>query len=616
MNAAAGGGRPRGLRFSRRDPAESLRLKPSSIPEDSFSSSSSFSPSYSSFSSSSSSFSSLAAASIPQTRGSAERNASRLSPELRCAGRRLPEDASRRLRLLRSPSFSEGEDAHSDAGRDYAKRRPRAAEAREYKRLRRGRDAETALREGGDERFGGRREEKKEDGRQTAFYAALQEGVFAQRLWRVIDPSGPWLLKCRGFEEELGEDSRRRLDFAGATGRDHHEAREEERQEDEEAEREEDEEEETQALSGESATDAEESNLAAGLASFALSSAALVRRVSSLLCSASAASTSIQIASAEPAGAADESPPCERVLVLSEVIEGILPLRVRLPLSLLSQSAAVLRQQLFLPSLALLAVFQRELAQLHAKVFPAASAAEEEGARGEEALAKRIRKAVAVEFLAPALRVAGESAAASALAPLLPSRDLTTSLTTPQRAPSPCAAEATSPETPTWPAELFRWTRPTAAAYSALTAALLPPPCRADVYSVFSSKAASFGSLDFSASLAPAAPSSLAPAAPSSFALRRDERKVEKARPPASGVAVERHAPLTKPADLFAAAAYPPRVAVERVEADGDTLSRPKAEIPAMRIVVPSLETRRRDTGGRGRGLTLAASEKSLQTKT
>nr|CEL65381.1 TPA: hypothetical protein BN1204_012310 [Neospora caninum Liverpool] len=356
----------------------------------------------------------------------------------------------------------------------------------------------------------------------TALYEAFQDGAsFAQMPWRVLDASQPWLLKGR-----LGA-ACERTELASEEGRLENRSRSPSWSSSREA----------TGASGLDAGRRDENDSwkllllltdcrfcwAAGFAAadlarlqtsslspaaFAISAEALPRLLYRLLLSRpSPKSLSIQVVSSSslssPSSASSSLPssasksfPCdardpafEKELVVSALLDGVLPVRFRLPLSLLPQASPLLRQQLYLPCLALLRLYQSLLLRLQSQLLSRASAGqlseEETAARAEATLTQLIQREVDARLCPvtafPDPETPGDSLSARHVEVLTfspwPSIDIAQACRC-LRGDAPLSQnEAFAEQGCETAPPASDWTMPTAVAYFALTRRLLPPRC-------------------------------------------------------------------------------------------------------------------------------------------
>ncbi|EPT31116.1 hypothetical protein TGME49_220175 [Toxoplasma gondii ME49] len=200
----------------------------------------------------------------------------------------------------------------------------------------------------------------------------------------------------------------------------------------------------------------------------------------------SAAACSLPTASLEPE--------CGRQLVLSALLDGILPLRFVFPLPCLPAASSLLRQQLFLPFFSLLRVYESLLFRLQTQVLslanadcqPAAATDTHAEAKLIQQVLREIASQVSASFLVPRENpqetLAGNLHTVSEVA-RVPQIDLTQPLRSPppRAASEPRVCEA-SPEPEAAGNARFaafpECSRLTAAAYFATTREFLPPRCR------------------------------------------------------------------------------------------------------------------------------------------
>ncbi|KYK63255.1 hypothetical protein TGPRC2_220175 [Toxoplasma gondii TgCatPRC2] len=391
--------------------------------------------------------------------------------------------------------------------------------------------------------------EKKEQARvlnRAALYEVFQDGgSFAQMPWRVLDASQPWLLKARlsaagekaasmDREEKAVDETRfsssqpsaelsatpGSLSFASETSTPECE-REGERGEDGARK-----DGESWALvllltdcrfcwgAGFTAEDLarlHQTSSPATAAFLAISTEVLPRTLYNLLISRSSTkSVSIQVVSSPcpslsssplPSSAAACSlptaslePECGRQLVLSALLDGILPLRFVFPLPCLPAASSLLRQQLFLPFFSILRVYESLLFRLQTQVLslanadcqPAAATATHAEAKLIQQVLREIASQVSASFLVPRENaqetLAGNLHTVSEVA-RVPQIDLTQPLRSPppRAASEPRVSEASAEPEDARNARFAAFpecSRLTAAAYFATTREFLPPRCR------------------------------------------------------------------------------------------------------------------------------------------
>ncbi|KEP61424.1 UNVERIFIED_CONTAM: hypothetical protein HHA_220175 [Hammondia hammondi] len=211
-------------------------------------------------------------------------------------------------------------------------------------------------------------------------------------------------------------------------------------------------------------------------------------------CSSFSSSSLPSSAAACSSATASLEPACGRHLVVSALLDGILPLRFVFPLPCLPAASSLLRQQLFLPFLSLLRVYESLLLRLQMQVLSLANADSQPPAatatHAEAKLIQQVLREIASQVSA-SLLVPGENAQ-EALADSLhtvrqvsrfPQIDLTQPLRSPRPRPasqprvsevSPEKGDAQDALLATFP----QCSQLAAAAYFATTREFLPPRCR------------------------------------------------------------------------------------------------------------------------------------------